>query len=188
MKTIMHENSVKVKHKKAYKSWCKIKERCFDKDEKSYYLYGAVGISMSDTLRYSFESFLREVGDPPSSAGRWSIDRIDNTLGYVEGNLRWATPFQQARNKGKARNNTTGITGVNWDVKQFKNSCPILYAKAQWKEMVNGVLTNRTKSFSTAKLGLLPAFAAACKYREDKIKELNAKGYGYSETHGKEKQ
>ena len=29
---------------------------------------------------------------------RISIDRIDNNLGYVRGNISWATPIQQTRN------------------------------------------------------------------------------------------
>ena len=43
----------------------------------------------------------------------------------------------------------------------------------------------KKKSFSVKNFGLLPAFAMACKFREDKIRELNEQGYGYSENHGK---
>ena len=45
----------------------------------------------------SFAAFLRDVGERPSLGH--SIDRIDNTKGYVPGNVRWATRSEQGRNK-----------------------------------------------------------------------------------------
>lgn len=62
----------------------------------------------------------------------------------------------------------------------------ILYAKAMWHivdELGNGKI--EMKRFAVAEFGLLPSFAMACIYREQKIKELNELGYGYSYNHGK---
>lgn len=175
-----------MKNTKAYKSWCKIKERCYNPSDPSYYNYGAIGITMDDVLREDFLAFYEEVGDPPVNIRSYSIDRIDNDKGYVKGNLRWATPKQQSRNRGQMSNNTSGATGVSWDNKPWPDGSKKLYAKAQWKFYdASGKQRNGTKSFSVEKLGLLPAFALAVQYREQKIKELNALGYGYSENHGK---
>lgn len=49
----------------------------------------------------SFADFLAHIGLAPSP--RHQIDRIDNTRGYVPGNVRWATAKQQARNRGNNR-------------------------------------------------------------------------------------
>ena len=90
------------KGNKAYKSWAKIKERCFVETNKDYYKYGAIGITMYEGWRNNFQAFYDHIGDPPNTneAG-YSIDRIENSLGYVPGNIRWATDYQQARNKSK---------------------------------------------------------------------------------------
>lgn len=44
-----------------------------------------------------FERFLAAVGERPSRDH--TLDRIDNTKGYVEGNIRWAKKSAQAKNK-----------------------------------------------------------------------------------------
>ena len=167
---------------KEYNAWRRIKSRCYNKNSKDYANYGGSGILMSPKLKDSFVDFLAEIGNQPDYLTKWSVDRIDNTLGYIEGNIRWATDEQQARNKGMRVDNNTGKTGVYWNKMKFT------FAVATWYEYVGDMLKQKSKSFSTNKYGLLPAFAMACKYREDKIKELNSLGYGYSENHGKTKE
>lgn len=169
------------RNSKEYKSWCKIKERCFNPNSNSYNNYGAKGITMSDEYTSDFLAFYEEVGECPGQGRYWSIDRIDNTKGYVKGNMRWSNMTLQSRNKSAYRNNNTGFTGVQW----YQHPQGSLYAVATWGEFVDGIRKVRNKKFSVKKHGLLPAFAMACKYREDKIAELNALGYGYSENHGK---
>jgi hypothetical protein len=174
-----------MRNTKPFKSWCKIKERCFNKNDASYHDYGARGITIEEDLRDDFLAFYEEVGDPPENTSDWSIDRIDNNRGYERGNMRWANSKQQARNKLMSNANTTGVTGVQWyyqtwlTKKGVLNSC--LYAVATWH---TGDGKPKNRKFNVNKLGLLPAFAMACKYRNDKISELNALGYGYSDNHG----
>lgn len=171
---------------KTYKAWCKIKERCFNTNDKSYADYGAAGITVHKYFLEDFMNFYNEIGEAPNDGQRWSVDRIDHTKNYEPGNIRWATDAQQARNKGMMKNNNSGFTGVHWEDKihpNGKNSTT--YATVQWKEYKDGKRVECKKSFSVKKLGLLEAFAMACQFREDKINELNAMGYGYTENHGK---
>jgi hypothetical protein len=142
------------------------------------------GESSSDQFNV-YNTFYNEVGEPPDEMQKWSIDRIDYTKGYEQGNLRWATSQQQARNRGKQQNNTSGFHGVTWENKIHPNGInSTTYAVVQWKEFHNGKQKPCKKSFSAKKHGLLPAFAMACQYRKDKINELNTKGYGYADNHG----
>lgn len=164
---------------KPYKSWCKIKERCFNQEDKSYKNYGGRGILMSAEFVNDFLAFYAEIGDPPENTKYYSVGRIDNDRGYERGNIRWETADQQARNLRKKVTNTSGVTGVA--LREYKES-GTLYAIAEWSD---GESKSMSKKFSVKKLGLLPAFAAAVKFRECKIAELNALGYGYSEKHGK---
>jgi hypothetical protein len=173
------------KGNKTYKSWAKIKERCFIQSNKDYHKYGAIGITLYEPWRSDFQAFYDYIGSPPEDGEKYSIDRIDNNLGYVPGNIRWATIYQQARNKSKSKSNKTGETGVQWDNKIWPcGTKATLYAKACWKE--SGL--NKTKCFNTNTYGKEEAFRLACEYREMMIARLNADGAGYSPDHGKERQ
>lgn len=169
--------------KSIYNRWNNIKDRCYDKSNQDYKNYGGKGITLHKVF-HDFAKFYEEIGDPPDNSGVWTIDRIDHTRNYEPGNLRWANHHQQARNRGKTNRNTSGFTGVSWyEVKRRRGRS--LYALVQWEEYDKEKKSHKAKAFSVKKFGLLPAFAMACKYREDKIKELNAAGYGYSDNHGK---
>lgn len=90
--------------------WRHAKDRCFNKNDKSYANYGGRGITMCERWRNSFENFYADMGPRPGP--RYSIDRIDVNGNYEPGNCRWADDFVQARNKRMFRNNTSGINGV----------------------------------------------------------------------------
>ena len=168
---------------KVFAAWNRIKDRCFNPTSQDYYNYGGLGITMSDNLRRDFTTFYKEVGDPPSSGHQWSIDRIDNTRGYIEGNIRWASINQQARNKSLFPSNSSGYCGVQW----YHSGKPThsTYAAATWSSLDESKPLN--KKFSVKKHGLLPAFALAVEYRNKMIAELNQAGAGYSEQHGLQK-
>ena len=46
-------------------------------------------------------AFISYIGQPPSSSH--TLDRIDNSKGYLPGNIRWATPLEQGSNKSNNR-------------------------------------------------------------------------------------
>jgi hypothetical protein len=163
---------------KVYKTWKRIKSRCFNTKDIYYNNYGGIGIKMDEKYVNDFPAFYKEVGDPPENTHKYSIDRIDNNKGYTEGNLRWADFYTQARNKGRDNRNTSGITGVTWFLSKYNTT----YAIAFWKEFETGNL--RKKAFSTRKYGLLESFKLACDFRVEMIRQQNSKGADYTTQHG----
>tara|TARA_Y100000114_G_C11764120_1_gene332413 strand:+ start:81077 stop:81835 length:759 start_codon:yes stop_codon:yes gene_type:complete len=155
------------------KAWKRIKQRCLNKNSKEYPTYSKIG--MSDSFASDFMNFLNDIGEIPDDfVGRVSVDRIDNTKGYIEGNVRWANDEQQARNKGKYSNNSSGVNGV------YKHSNG--YWVASWYESAG---KQRSRYFSVKKYGDELAFFAACELRDVMIERLNLAGAGYTENHGK---
>lgn len=84
-----------------YRTWCKMKERCYNPRHDAYRYYGALGVTVCDRWRHDFAVFLADVGDRPTS--RHSLDRIDGSKGYEPGNCRWATQTEQCRNRKDTR-------------------------------------------------------------------------------------
>lgn len=84
-----------------YKAWCGIIQRCGNPNATAYGDYGGRGITV-DPRWLDFPTFLADVGPRPSPA--YSVDRIDNALGYAPGNVRWATKSQQMENRRPRRN------------------------------------------------------------------------------------
>lgn len=164
---------------KEYAIWCSIKGRVFGNTHSDKEKYRALG--MDEDLAKDFSKFLDEVGYIPDYAMRYSIGRIDNSKGYTRGNMRWATPSEQSRNKTLASSNTTGVTGVSVNNARIGNNRYKNYV-AHYTQL-DGKL--KCKYFSINKYGEDVAFKLACDYRESAIRELNKQGAGYTERHGK---
>lgn len=78
--------------------------RCTRDTHHRYADYGGRGISVHPEWRDDFWAFVRDVGERPegkTEGGRayWQLDRIDNDGNYEPGNVRWASPSEQASNQ-----------------------------------------------------------------------------------------
>jgi hypothetical protein len=80
-----------------FRAWTQMLYRCLNVRCAHYRHYGGRGITVCARWMASFENFLADVGERPSAD--YSLDRKDNDGPYAPGNVRWATPTQQANNR-----------------------------------------------------------------------------------------
>lgn len=100
-----------------YSRYRKIKERCYDQNNKSYYRYGGRGIKMCNEWLHSFEAFKTwalENGYSPELA----IDRIDNNGDYSPDNCRFVTLAENNQNR-----RTTRFFTINGETKNLTQWC-----------------------------------------------------------------
>lgn len=96
-----------------YSTWQNMKQRCTNPNLYEFKYYGARGITICESWRYSFSRFVNDVGEKPGP--EYSLDRIDNNGNYEPGNVRWATMSEQLLNTGLRRDNKSGHKGVSYD-------------------------------------------------------------------------
>ncbi len=84
-----------------YTTWCNIKSRIFRPTAPGYENYGGRGLGMDLEWSQSFAAFYRDMGPKPGP--EYSIERLNNDLGYFPGNCVWADAQTQANNKRPAR-------------------------------------------------------------------------------------
>ena len=111
------------------------------------------------------------------------IDHIDgNTLNNNLSNLRVVRQTLNNRNASMRKDNSTGVCGVNFTTASDYKGGVYTYVTATWYDSGGN---HNSKHFSVKKLGLLPAFAEAVKFRQETIAKLNEQGCGYTDKHGK---
>lgn len=82
-----------------YFRWMSMKLRCYCKTHFAYHRYGGRGITVCDRWLHSFENFIADIGERPST--KHSLDRVNNDGNYEPNNVRWATAKEQANNRTK---------------------------------------------------------------------------------------
>lgn len=111
------------------------------------------------------------------------IDHLDgDKVNNIISNLRLTSISINTRNRKMQVTNTTGVTGVYY----FDNIRADNKRDYRWRATVSTSEGLKSKSFSCNKYGREEAFRLACEWRENKIKELNEQGAGYTERHGKD--
>lgn len=91
----VHGHTVGGHESPTHVTWRSMIERCTYPGAVNFARYGGAGITVCEEWK-DFSRFLADVGERPAGT---TLDRIDGSLGYAPGNVRWATPLEQARNK-----------------------------------------------------------------------------------------
>ena len=126
-----------------------MKARCHNQNSRRYSDYGGRGISVSEDWRNSFETFMKDMGEPPSL--EHSIERIDNNGNYCKENCRWATRIEQANNK--SNNRVIEFGGVSKTLQEWSRDTGIKREtiarrlNAGWE--INHALSKKPPSIST---------------------------------------
>lgn len=89
-------NPWRQEHQREYNSYISARRRCLEPTDKDYHRYGAVGITFHAPWAESFRLFVEHIGPRPHDT---TLDRIDTARGYEPGNVRWASPREQAKNR-----------------------------------------------------------------------------------------
>jgi len=102
---------------KGYKLWCNIIQRCYNPKNHSYKYYGGKGVIMEDYFKNSYENFIDWIKGIANyekwlNSSELSLDRIDNTLGYIRGNIKFSTKTEQVENQNLRIDNKSGYKGV----------------------------------------------------------------------------
>lgn len=100
---------------KLYPIWLSQKQRCTNKKDRAYDNYGGRGL-LFDSLFEDFKKWLDYVlGLENSMKKNYTIDRKNNDIGYIKGNLRWVCRSTQMANTRLLRKtNKSGYRGVSF--------------------------------------------------------------------------
>jgi hypothetical protein len=77
-----------------HEAWRSSRQRCLNSNHRAFKHYGGRGLQHGFP---TFEAFFAELGLRPTK--QHTVERIDNRFGYVPGNVEWALPPVQARNR-----------------------------------------------------------------------------------------
>jgi hypothetical protein len=95
------------------RTWRAMINRCESTLDARYRDYGGRGIKVCAEW-HDFKVFLADMGMRPFD---FTLERKDNNGAYCKANCKWATSTENNLNRRlfrKAKNNSSGITGVSW--------------------------------------------------------------------------
>jgi len=96
-----------------YSAWNNMHERCYNPENSQYDRYGGRGITVCERW-HLVQNFVADMGHKPSR--EYTLDRINNAIGYSPENCRWADKKTQAVNR-----RTTKIFTVDGVAKCIKD-------------------------------------------------------------------
>ena len=109
-------SGVRQNDKRLYAVWNGIKQRCLNKNNRSYKNYGGRGISIDDGWAKNYGAFYEWAMRSGYHDGM-EIDRIDNDGDYCESNCRFVSKELQANNKRNVK--LYEINGVSKSLAQW---------------------------------------------------------------------
>jgi len=122
-----------------YKIWLGIKKRCTDPNSVGFRLYGGRGIRLYKKWLHDFPAYLAYTGRRPSPLH--SIDRWPNPNGHYEpGNVRWATPREQANNS--SRNHHLTYDGQTLTVAEWATELGMHYTTLMYRIRVGWTIAD----------------------------------------------
>lgn len=98
-----NQGAWKPNENRCWNSWRAMKQRCYNKSNNRYKYYGGRGIVICDEWKNDFNKF-QDWSVKHGYADNLTIDRIDPDGNYEPSNCRWVTPFEQASNKRRHKN------------------------------------------------------------------------------------
>lgn len=105
-----------LRHTRAYNTWCHMKARCDNPQNKAYKYYGGRGVTYCESWK-DFENFYKDMGEAPEGL---SLDRVDCNGNYCKENCRWADDQEQRINQRQLQRNKSGRTGVSFNTSKKK--------------------------------------------------------------------
>lgn len=115
---------------KLYRTWCAMKERCYNKHNKSYKNYGEKGICVCEEWKNDFAVFKEWALNNGYREGL-TIDRIDFNKEYSPSNCRWVDTKTQNRNY--SRNIFLEFNGKKMCLVDLSELIPIKYGTLLWR-------------------------------------------------------
>lgn len=82
-------SSKKGKETNTYRTYQKMKDRCYNKNHMYYKYYGEKGITICDRWLESYSNFVEDMGHRPFDGA--TIDRLDSSRGYCKENCEWVS-------------------------------------------------------------------------------------------------
>lgn len=106
-----------------YGVWSAMKRRCYNPNDRCFYLYGGRGITVCDRWRYNYLYFKADMEAMPTP--QHSLERINCDGNYEPSNCTWATAKEQANNRRNTR--TFTFNGETLNVRQWSERTGINY-------------------------------------------------------------
>ena len=108
-------NKQKITHglsnNKFYNTWYQLHRRCYDKNNIGYKHYGGRGIIVCEEW-LDVATFITWAEETHPNKDGYTLDRVNNDLGYSPENCRWADETTQNINQRIRNDNISGVKGV----------------------------------------------------------------------------